>query len=138
MRIIRHCRERLPGGTRRWRRLARAADFHGALRVYGYGTVGRPAIQHRRAARTGELGGFVLGDYTNNRNLIRVWVRSPCAPVTPTITAPHDDPLSVFAHELGHHRQHAAGKRYGRSKRARAAYEAVAERYGRWLLRAIR
>ena len=129
MRVIRYCgRERLPGGERIWRRLALRAGFAGTLCVFGYGVGGRPGGEQRKAERTGELGGIGLADY--EPGLIRVWLPCACqaADLDPDqLAAEGSDPLSSFAHELGHHVQH----------RRRGAYwnEAVAERYGRLLLR---
>jgi hypothetical protein len=129
MRIVRYCgRERLPGGARFWQRLARRAGFTGTLVVYGYGVGGRPGGAQRKAERTGELGGMVLADY--EPGLIRVWLPCTCQAADPDVdqlVEEREDPLSSFAHELGHHVQH----------RRRRAYlnEAVAERYGRLLLR---
>ena len=137
MRIVRHCTERLPGGTRLWQKLACLADFNGTLLVYGYGTHGRPGREQLRAALMDQVGGFDLGDYTRGENLIRIWVSSRCALAFPKKITEHETPLAAFVHELGHHRQHVAGKQVPRTKKQNASYEAVAERYGRMLLRSV-
>lgn len=129
MRVLRYCgRERLPGGIRLWQRLARRAGFYGTLVAYGYGVGGRPGGDHRKAERTGVQDGMVLADY--EPGLIRVWVSCTCqaAEFDPDQLADdHEDPLSSFAHELGHHAQYL--------RRGVYPDEAVAERYGRLLLR---
>jgi hypothetical protein len=128
---VRFCgRERLPGGARLWQRLARRADFRGLLLVFGYGVGGRPGDAQRKAERTGELSGLILADY--EPGLIRVWVPCTCqaAEFDPDqLRDDGDDPLSSFAHELGHHVQYARRRSYHN--------EAVAERYGRLLLREL-
>ena len=127
--ISRYCgRERLPGGAPSWRRLARRAGFTGTLAVFGYGVGGRPGGAQRKAERTGELTGIALADY--EPGLIRVWMPCTCQAAdfdADLLALDREDPLSSFAHELGHHVQH----------RRRGAYanEAVAERCGRLLLR---
>jgi len=129
MRIARYCgRERLPGGVRLWRRLARRAAFDGILAVYGYGVGGRPGGSQRKAERTGELPGTVLADY--EPGLIRVWVPCTCQAAefdADQLLEAREDPLSSFTHELGHHVQYVRRRAYFN--------EAVAERYGRLLLR---
>jgi hypothetical protein len=131
MRIARYCgRERLPGGARLWQRLARRAGFDGALLVFGYGVGGRPGDAQRKAERTGEPTGMVLADY--EPGLIRVWVPCSCQAADPDVDQLRDDredPLSSFAHELGHHRQWIRRRAYHN--------EAVAERYGRLLLQEL-
>lgn len=129
MRIWRYCgRERLPGGARLWLRLAHRAGFKGTLVVYGYGVGGHPGRAQRKAERTGVHYGMALADF--EPGLIRVWVPCTCQAAefdTDQLAEMHEDPIASFAHELGHHVQH----------RRRGAYfnEAVAERYGRFLLR---
>ena len=131
MRIVRCCgRERLPGGARLWQRAARHAGFAGTLAVYGYGVGGRPGDSQRKAERTGVLPGMVLADY--EPGLIRVWVPCTCQAAdldSDQLAESHEDPLSSFAHELGHHLQYARRRTYFN--------EAVAERYGRLLLRKL-
>lgn len=132
MRIARYCgRERLPGGARLWQRLARRAGFHGTLAVYGYGVGGRPGGDQRKAERTGEQLGMALADY--EPGLIRIWLPCTCQAAdldVDQLAEDREDPLSSFAHELGHHVQ----------RRRQGSYfnEAVAERYGRLLLREFR
>lgn len=129
MEIVRYCgRERLPGGTRLWRRLARKSGFTGRLEVFGYGVLGLPGSQHRRAMRTGIERGVTLADY--GQNLIRVWLPCTCAAAEFDVLAPHEEPLGTFAHELGHHVIHQRGRLM-----LPHIEEAVAERYGRLLLR---
>jgi len=131
MRIVRYCgRERLPGGARLWRRLARRARFDGVLLVFGYGVGGRPGDEQRKAERTGELSGMVLADY--EPGVIRVWVPCTCQAAefdADQLREDGDDPLASFAHELGHHREWIRRREYHN--------EAVAERYGRLLRREI-
>jgi hypothetical protein len=131
VRVVRFCgRERLPGGQRLWRRLARRAGFAGTLALYGYGVGGRPGHAQRKAERTGEFTGMVLADY--EPGLIRVWLPCACQAAdfdTDQLKEDREDPVSSFAHELGHHVQHR--------RRRRFQNEAVAERYGRLLLREL-
>lgn len=134
MRVTRFCgKERLPGTTRRWARLALVAGFTGQLEVYGYGTVGEPGREHRRSQRTGEEGGVILADF--EPGTIRVWLPCACAAAEfdqDDLIRDNDHPLASFAHELGHHRQHTRGKgRHGPHA------EAAAERYGRMLLKRV-
>jgi hypothetical protein len=132
MRVARFCgRERLPGGTRLWQRLARRAGFAGTLAIYGYGVGGRPGHTQRKAERSGAPVGIVLADY--EPGLIRVWLPCTCQAAEfdlDQMTEDREDPLSSFAHELGHHVQHRRRRSYFN--------EAVAERYGRLLLRELR
>jgi hypothetical protein len=72
--------------------------------------------------------GMVLADY--EPGLIRVWVPCTCQAAEfdqEELVDNHEDPLASFAHELGHHVQYAKRRTYFN--------EAVAERYGRLLLR---
>ena len=131
MKVVRFCgRERLPGGVRLWRRVARRAAFSGVLAVYGYGVGGRPGGSQRKAERTGELPGTVLADY--EPGLIRMWLPCTCQAAeldVDQLAENREDPLSSFAHELGHHVQYRRRRTYFN--------EAVAERYGRLLLREL-
>ena len=134
--IRRFCgHERLPRGERYWRRLAAAVRFSGTLYVYGYGVGGRPGVEQRRCYRTGDAD-WTMGDYGPGE--IRVWLPCSCAAVEfdpdLDLAVPHDLPLTVYAHELGHHVQRTRSKGYLTD----AAEEAVASRYGRWLLRSVR
>lgn len=113
---------------RLWQRLARRAGFRGTLAVYGYGVGGRPGGAQRKAERTGVQDGMVLADY--EPGLIRVWLPCMCQAAdfdVEDLVDDHEDPLASFAHELGHHVQYARRRTYFN--------EAVAERYGRLLLR---
>ena len=113
---------------RLWQRLARRAGFRGTVAVYGYGVGGRPGGAQRKAERTGVQDGMVLADY--EPGLIRVWVPCTCQAAdfdVDQLHEAHEDPLASFAHELGHHVQYARRRTYFN--------EAVAERYGRLLLR---
>jgi hypothetical protein len=110
--------------------LARKAGFNGVLEVYGYGVSGVPGIQHRRAMRTGVEKGVILADY--GANLIRVWMASSCAAAEFEDLKPHEEPLAAFSHELGHHVIACRGKTM-----LPHIEEAVAERYGRMLLRSM-
>jgi len=113
---------------RLWERLARRAGFRGTVAVYGYGVGGRPGGAQRKAERTGVQDGMVLADY--EPGLIRVWVPCTCQAAdfdVEELGEVHEDPLASFAHELGHHVQYARRRTYFN--------EAVAERYGRLLLR---
>ena len=129
MKLSRYCgRERLPGGRRLWQRLARRAAYRGTVAVYGYGVGGRPGGTQRKAERTGVQDGMVLADY--EPGLIRVWVPCTCQAAdfdVDQLAEDHEDPVASFAHELGHHVQYARRRTYFN--------EAVAERYGRLLLR---
>lgn len=136
MRIIRHCgKERLPGGERLWRKMAREVGFKGTVRVYGYGVKGVPGIEQRRAARTGHERGMTLGDYDWESGEIRVWLPCSCAVSAFDIKAwsIYQQPRGVFAHELGHHRQRVGGRAYKKD----ATFESVAERFGRMLMRSV-
>lgn len=128
MLISRFCgHERLPGGARRWKRLARRAKFTGTLRVFGYGVHGAPGKAQRRAERDSKYFGVTLADF--QPNLIRVWLKCSCQAVEelPTLAEDlGDDPLASFAHELGHHMLHVRGRNWYN--------EAAAERFGRLLL----
>lgn len=132
--VKRYCgHERLPGGERRWRRLARAAGFSGSVELYGYGVAGKPGREQRAAMRTGVESGVVVADYGDN--IIRVWLTCRCAAAefdTDRLAYEQKDPLTNFAHELGHHVVKARGR-----KMLPWVEEAVAERYGRRLLRRI-
>jgi hypothetical protein len=113
--IKRYCgRERLPGGARLLRRMAKLAEFDGVLEVYGYGVGGAPGRQQRSIYRHGDIYGFVQGDWSvgDGPERIRVWLRCVCSAVEfdPDLEqTARDNPLVVFAHELGHHRQHVEG-----------------------------
>lgn len=133
MRIVKFCgREKMPGTERRWRRLARVAGFTGTLRLYGYGVAGQPGQQQRRAMRTGDMG---VNLATHSPGEICVWLPCSCAAAEfdgDDLTEWRCDPLTAFAHELGHDRQHQRDRlRHG------SHAEASAERYGRRLLRFV-
>lgn len=138
VRILKYCgKERLPGGERRWRKLAETASFDGSISVFGYGTGGLPGQQQCRAYITqGSAFGATLGDWQPGK--IRVWLPcSGCAAVEfdpdLELAEGHDEPLTVFAHELGHERQWQLDRGY----ETVGIDEAVASRYGRWLLRKV-
>lgn len=130
MKIQKSCGyERLPSGERLWQKMAKSVGFSGTLELYGYGVTGRPGAEQRRASRTGNMEGMTLADYGDN--MIRVWIPCRCAVVTFDSTPQiGDDPLSCFAHELGHH----VIKRKGH-KMMPHVEESVAERFGRALVR---
>lgn len=129
MRIQKFCgRERLPGGARLWHRLARKARFDGVVKVYGYGVAGQPGQQHRAAMRTGNVGGMVIARWWDKT--IEVWLPCKCAAAEfdDADLAAGEDPLSAYAHELGH---------FALRGKARQPWveEAVATKYGKRLLR---
>jgi len=131
MRIKRYCgRERLPGGERRWRRLARAAGFDGTLQVFGWGVRGEPGRLQRSAYR--KSAGATVADY--EPGLIRVWLDCACAATDfydeDELTSQYV--LEAFAHELAHHRQYLLSR-----ERFSPQADAVAERWGRKLLRSV-
>jgi hypothetical protein len=108
--------------------MAGRAGFRGTLAVYGYGVGGRPGGAQRKAERTGVQDGVPLADY--EPGLIRVWLPCTCQAAdfdVDQLAEHHEDPLASFAHELGHHVQYTLRRSYFN--------EAVAERYGRLLLR---
>jgi hypothetical protein len=131
MKIVRYCgKERLPGGERLWRRLAKEAGYDGTLKVYGYGTAGnKSAVLSQRAYETGGKPGEwdwpVIGLHswntkTNKTTLIEVWLPCQCATALDEYkTIRYNDmlewlpdryePLHVFAHELGHAMQQLDG-----------------------------
>ncbi|HEV8573111.1 MAG TPA: hypothetical protein VGR43_00235 [Dehalococcoidia bacterium] len=128
MKIKKYCgRERLPGGERRWRRLAKAAGFDGTLQVFGWGVRGEPGREQRAAYR--KERGATIADY--EPGLIRVWLQCECAATDfydeDELTSQYV--LAAFAHELGHHRQYLLSR-----ERWTPQADAVAERYGRALL----
>lgn len=106
MQIVRHCKERLVGGERLWRRMARLARFDGRVEVYGYGIHGKVGKQQRQDARTGAPG-TTIADY--GQNIIRVWMAAPCASVGTRSGTFVPGPLFTYAHELGHHAQFLRG-----------------------------
>lgn len=131
MRIKKFCgRERLPGGERQWRRLARLVGFKGTLEVYGYGVGGGPGRQQLHSYLTSAKWWGTVGDY--GKNLIRVWVKCYCSTIDDDETV-EPGPFHVFSHELGHYIQDLRGRTY----KTKAIDEAVAERYGRWLRRKL-
>ena len=88
--IVRHCGERLPGGIRKWVKVARRAGFDGTLYIRGF-----------RSRDNEPTGRIILGTQFNNRIIVRV--QSKCG--NASLARPLD-PLQTFAHELGHwHRQ---------------------------------
>jgi len=110
MKIVRHCSERLPGGERLWRLLAKKAGFDGTLLVYGYGVGYNPPAESQRIFGIGK-GKATIGDYLGIENRIRVWVdSSPCRKFDfKDRTKKFNVDLFTFAHELGHHVQHLRG-----------------------------
>jgi len=134
MKLIRYCgKERLPGGERLWRRLAKEAGFDGTLKVYGYGAAGdRKVVESHRAFELGRKSKYygkqiIVGlHWGQDDHKIEVWL--PCAcqtaledpfnnpnlvliatPGMPKWLKPRYEPLFVFAHELGHAMQYRAG-----------------------------
>lgn len=110
--------------------MARRAGFTGRLEVYGYGVGGMPGVQQRRAMWTGIERGVTLADY--GHNLIRVWLPCVCAAAEFEFKQYDGDVLSRFGHELGHHVIYQRGR-----KMLPYVEEAIAERYGRALLRGV-
>jgi len=137
VRIQRHCQERLPGGERLWRKLARAVGFDGVVEVYGYGVHGAAGRAQRSAFAAGRRESLIIGYFYPATSRVLVWLDSPCAVGKWPPKHVNDRPLAVYAHELGHFVQHGRGKYPPRGKRARSRYEAVATRYGNALLRFV-
>ena len=138
MTLHRHCNERLPGGERLWRKLARAVGFDGVVEVYGYGVHGAAGRAQRSAFNGGRYGGVTVGYFYPGTMRIQVWTEGPCAIGRLVPNKPTDRPLEAFAHELGHFVQLGRGKYPPGRPKARARYEAVATRYGNALLRHVR
>lgn len=128
MKLIRYCgKERLPGGERLWRRLAKEAGFTGVLRVYGYGAAGdRKVVDSQRAYERGTPSKYygrkiIVGLHTTGEGL-EVWLPCTCqtaledsfmnpnlalhaADGQPKWLPVRYEALFVFAHELGHYQQ---------------------------------
>lgn len=102
MKIVRHCRERLPGTERLWRRLAKKAGFSGTLEVIGYGVGNtKEAKLHRKNIGTSKK--ITLAYIVYDENRIRVFSNGPCTPMVHTTKAKANwPPIASFAHELGH------------------------------------
>lgn len=132
MEIIRHCSERLPGGERLWRRLAKKAGWDGVLHVYGYGVGPRKhAVGHRKASRSEHPIPTVLAVYDPNDESIDLWLSSKCGvPMSTRRTV-----IRTFAHELGHHIDFTRNRKWGRD---RVKTEQTADRYGAKLLKEVK
>lgn len=137
MKILRHCRERLPHGEKIWRRAARLVGFTGTLRVTGLGQKAwnLKEIKHPQRKRYGITRGFFL-----RPNQIWVFVTtSPCARAVWTPMINKLDPLTSFCHELGHFVQEKEGRRHPRGSRKTMQgwrndpFEREADRIGRSL-----
>lgn len=131
MKIVRYCgKERLPGGERLWRRLAKEAGYDGLVKVYGYGTAGdKKAVTSHRAYERGTTNGTYKGPTvglhtyvveTGQSILIEVWLPCKCQVALDDWMDIRDDkmpawmpdscePLFVYAHELGHAMQQLDG-----------------------------
>ena len=129
MEIVKCCASvRLPGGERKWRRMARLAKFDGTVRVRGFSK--RDQEPHEMVS---------LGKYFWWRNLITVQIKGHCGR---GVTTSRYDPLATYGHELGHSMLHARGRvvTNGRAFRDNAEQrsdpiERACDRYSR-LLRA--
>lgn len=114
MKVIRHCRERLPHGEKIWRRAARLVGFNGTLRVTGLGQKAwnLKEIKHPQRKKYGTTRGFYLPG--------QIWVfleKSPCARAIWTNKLKRQDPLNTFCHELGHFVQEKEGRQHPRGAR---------------------
>jgi len=139
MKIVRFCgKERLPGGERLWRRLAKEAGFNGTVKVYGYGAAGsKMATSTHRAYEVGKTSYTIVGLQTEKIELIEVWLPCKCQtamddmlPVNgmPEWLKDNYEPLFVFAHELGHYQQEVQGMEFsepGATKRGTHLLEKV-------------
>ncbi len=133
MEIQRYCgKERLPGGERLWRKLAKAAGFNGVLKVYGYGAAGEDrVVDGHRKFEKGEQDTVIIGLHTwwdGKPSQIQVWLPCKCQVTMDDWTKTRDamlpkwledryEPLFVFAHELGHQMQHNDGQKFDKSER---------------------
>ena len=125
--IVRCCGVRLPGGIRKWVKLARLAGFEGTLYLRGF----RPHDHERN-------GRIVLGRQFGNRIIVNV--QAPCGHVSVQV-----DPLSTFAHELGHWTRQRNGLKNtngidfkSNTAQAKDPIEAYCDRYARRLLKRLR
>ena len=111
-------------------RLARAAGYTGILRVQGWGVGGVPGREQRAAYTTEQAA--TVGDF--EPGLIRVWLPCSCSATEfyEGLGSVSTYVLEVFAHELGHYRQHLRGREMWTPQS-----EAAATRYGCRLLRAV-
>lgn len=126
MLLVRHCAERLPGGIRRWVKVARRAGFDGTLYVRGF----RPRDHDAN-------GRVTLGSQFNNRIVVRL--NAPCGTAT---TIRPVDPLQTFAHELGHWNLQQQGRKNtngvdfkSNTEQAKDPIERACDRYAAKLLR---
>lgn len=127
MKIIRSDGLKLPGGERKWRRMARLAGFDGTVRVRPF----RKSDEHGRRISMGTMSpsGKVISVHINTAKIV--------------FTSPRTyDPLSTFGHELGHyilksrHREWATRRVFHSNAEQRSdAIERACDRYSR-LLRA--
>jgi len=95
--------------------------------VYGYGVGGRPGGTQRKAERTGVQDGMVLADY--EPGLIRVWLPCTCQ----AAEAAFDETVIESAAKFIAHAVRRFAERLG--PHGGGWKRAVAERYGRLLLR---
>lgn len=136
MEIRRHCRERLPGGERKWRKAARIADFKGTLNVIGLGQ--RRWNYSEMVSKHRGTYGVTMAMY-HKPNRITVFVdKSPCARAHRRSTTS----LETFCHELGHYRQFIKGtletKRPKTLKQwKKHSGERGANAYARWLMKQL-
>ena len=137
MEIKRHCKERLPGGERAWRRACRIAGFDGVIDVIGLGQR-RWSRAEIFSSNRGKFG-ITLGLYNSMRSISVFVPTSPCAVIDPKRPAAGQvDPLLTLCHELGHYRQDLEGKSTrvgGQTLKAWRAdpQERMADVYGREL-----
>lgn len=125
MRIERCCSKvKLPGGERRWRRMARHAKFRGTLRIRPFTT---------RSALTDTA--WELGEFHPVKG-IRVRIDHDHGPIHPGVEY---SALATFGHELGHNILFIRGKPYGSNfttteAQNRDPIERACDRYSRLLV----
>lgn len=122
---------RLPGGERKWRRMAKLAGFNGTVRVVGFNKK-RDSIPHNM---------ILLGTYRPETKTITVRIKGH-SKNDPTFNRGSYSPIATFGHELGHTILERRGKDmttgkdfHGNREQANDPIERACDRYSRLLRR---
>ncbi len=140
MRIVRHCSEHLQHGERMWRRAARLAGFTGTLYVTGIGASkwSREELHYDRRARYG----VTVGRFSPPSTITVLLPDTHAACARGRERNRLEDRLLTFCHELYHWKRDGRTDGVDTTKMTMAKWrenpqERAAERYARWLMRAL-
>jgi hypothetical protein len=125
MRIVKCCEKvRLPGGERKWLKMAGLAEFNGTINI-------RPFTHKSKLAPDS----YELGEYRPSRSAIRVRINHTHGL---NLSVKGYNPIDTLGHELGHHILRLKGRPWASnfksvSAQSHSPVERACDRYARLL-----